>query len=123
MKRDMNLIRRIVLAVRSHEGRPGAGEVQSLISDSENDVFGYHIALLVQSEMMSGVDTGPRKDRFGVTNLALTWAGQNFADNILNDEVWASCQKSLDDAKLESASFEVWSRIAIARITDRLGSS
>ncbi|MGB7328742.1 MAG: DUF2513 domain-containing protein [Rubripirellula sp.] len=123
MKRDMNLIRAIVLAVRDHEGRPGAGEVQTLISDSENDVFGYHIALLVQSQMMSGVDTGPRKDRFGVTNLALTWAGQNFADNIVSDEVWTSARKKLDDAKLESASFEVWSQVVVAEIMERLSGS
>lgn len=123
MKRNMDLIRAIVLAIRDHEGRPGAAEVQSLVSNHENDVFGYHIALLVQSEMMSSVETGPRKDRFGVTNLALTWAGQNFADNILEDEVWASAQETLDDAKLESASLQVWSQITLAKITERLSGS
>jgi hypothetical protein len=120
MKRDMDLIRAIVLAVREHEGRPSATEVQSLISEPDNGVFGYHIALLTQGEMMTGVETGPRKDRYGVANLALTWAGQDFADNILNESVWASARKALADADLKSASFEVWSQVAIAKITERL---
>lgn len=121
MKRDMDLIRAIVLTIRDHEGRPSACEVQTLIRDFENEVFGYHIALLTQSAMMTGVETGPRKDRYGVTNLALTWSGQDFADNILKDDVWASAKKSLDDAELESASFEVWSELAVAKIKDLLG--
>lgn len=123
MKRDMNLIRAIVLAIRDHEGRPSASEVQTLIRDDENAVYAYHIALLTQSAMVIGVDTGERKDRYGVANLSLTWAGQDFADNILNDEVWASAQKKLDAAKLNAASFEIWSQLASAKITDLLDGS
>lgn len=121
MIRDMDLIRAIVLAVRDHEGRPSASEVQSLISNVDNAIFGYHIALLTQGAIMTGVDTSPRKDRYCVASLALTWAGQDFADNILNDGVWASAQKTLDDAELKSASFEVWSQIAVAKITELCG--
>ena len=120
MKRDMDLIRAIVLAVREYEGRPSACEVQTLINDFENEVFGYHIVLLIQSEMMKGVETGPRKDRYGVTSLALTWTGHDFADNILNENVWASAKKSLNDAGFESASFEVWSQMAVAKIKELL---
>lgn len=121
MKRDMDLIRAIVLTVRDHEGRPSASEVQELIQDFENEVFGYHIALLTQSAMMTGVETGPRKDRYGMTSLALTWAGQDFADNILNDDVWASAKTTLNDAEMKSASFEVWSHLAVTKIKELLG--
>ena len=122
MKRDMDLIRAIVLTIRDHEGRPSASEVQTLIRDFENEVFGYHIALLTQSAMVTGVEAGPRKDRYGVTNMALTWAGQDFADNILNDCVWASARKTLDDAELKSASFEVWTNVVVTKIRELLGS-
>ena len=118
MIRDMDLIRAIVLAIRKHETRPSASEVQQLIGDVDDGVFAYHIELLTQSAMVSGIDTGPRKDRYGKANMALTWAGQEFADNIVNDGVWASARKTLDDAELKSASFEVWSQIAVAKITE-----
>ena len=123
MIRNMDLIRAIVLAIREHDGRPSATEVQSIAGNVDNAVFGYHIELLTQGAMMTGVDTGPRKDRYGVANLALTWAGQNFADNIMNDEVWAAAKEALNEAELESASFEIWSQLAVATITKRLADS
>ena len=69
MIRNMDLIRTIVLAIRDHEGRPSASEVQSLIGNDDNGIYGYHIVLLTQSELMSGVETGPRKDRYALSNL------------------------------------------------------
>jgi len=121
MIRDMDLIRTIVLTIREHEGRPSASEVQSLIGKVDDGVFGYHIELLTQGVMVTSIDTGPRKDRYGRTNLALTWVGHDFADNIVNDGVWASARKTLDDAELKSASLEVWSQMAVAKITELCG--
>ena len=121
MIRNMDLIRGIVLAIRKHDGRPSATEVQSLVGNADNAVFGYHIELLMQGTMMTGVNTGPRKDRYGIANLALTWAGQNFADDILKDEVWSSAKKKLNEAEMQSASFEIWSQLAVAQITKLLG--
>ncbi len=121
MKRDMNLIRAIVLAIRDHDGRPSASEVQSLVSNEDNAVFGYHIQLLLQGAMMTGVDTGVRKDRHGVATLALTWAGQDFADDIANDAVWTSIHQSLADAELQSASFTVWSQLVVAKMIQSCG--
>ena len=121
MKRNMDLIRAIVLAIRDHDGRPTATEVQALVGNDDNGIFGYHIVLLTQSEMMVGVETGPRKDRYGLSSLALSWAGQDFADNIVDDGVWASARKTLDDAGLKSASFEIWSQIAVGKITELCG--
>ncbi len=121
MKRDMDLIRGMVLAIRDHDGQPSATELQSLVCNVDNAVFGYHILLLIQAAMMTAVETGVRKDRHGVTNLALTWSGQDFADNIANDGIWASARKTLCDAELESASFAVWSQIVLAKITELCG--
>ncbi|TWU05995.1 DUF2513 domain-containing protein [Stieleria varia] len=120
MIRDMDLIRKILLAIRDHDGRPSASEVQTLINDTDNGVYGYHIALLLQGGMMTGVDTGPRKDRYGVSTLALTWAGQDFADNIVDDRVWVSAKEKLNDAGLNAASFEIWSQLAVAKINEFL---
>ena len=121
MIRNMDLIRGIVLAIRKHDGRPSATEVQSLVGNVDNAVFGYHIELLMQGAMMTGVDTGPRKDRYGVANLSLTWTGQDFGDNIVKDDVWANAKQKLDDAALESASFEIWTQLAVSEITKLLG--
>ena len=121
MIRNMDLIRSIVLAIRDHEGRPSASEVQTIVGNLDNAVYGYHLELLIQGAMMTGVETGPRKDRHGLANLALTWAGQDFADNISNDEVWSDAQKSLEEADLQLASIALWTQVALAKISERLG--
>lgn len=121
MKRDMDLIRRIVLAIRDHDERPSASDVQALVRNEDNGVFSYHLELLIQSAMMTGVDTGVRKDRYGLASLALTWSGQDFADNVADDGVWASAHKTLSDAELKSASFAVWSQVVAAKITELCG--
>ena len=121
MKRDMDLIRAIMLAIRDYDGRPSASEVQALVRSDDNGAFGYHIELLIQGAMMTGVDTGVRKDRYGMASLALTWAGQDFADNIANDRVWSSAHQTLADAELKSASFAVWSQVVVAKITELCG--
>lgn len=123
MKRNMDLIRSIALAIRDHEGRPSASEVQTMVGNLDNAVYGYHLELLIQGAMITGVETGPRKDRHGLANLTLTWAGQDFADNISSDEVWSDAQKSLDEANLQSASFAIWTQAALAKISERLGTS
>ncbi|SMP48050.1 Hypothetical protein SAMN06265222_102376 [Neorhodopirellula lusitana] len=117
----MDLIRGIVLAIRNHEGRPSAGEVHALVSNEDNGIFGYHMQLLLQGVLVTGVDTGVRKDRYGLAILALTWTSQDFADNITNDDAWASAHQTLSEAGLESASFAVWSQIVATKITELCG--
>ncbi|QDT11323.1 DUF2513 domain-containing protein [Planctomycetes bacterium K23_9] len=121
MIRNMELIRAMVLAIRQHEGRPSASEVQALISDEDNGVYSYHVELLIQGDLITAVDTSPRKDRYGKANLALTWAGQDFADNLVSDEIWASAKQTLAEANLDAASFQIWTQLAIKKITQRCG--
>ena len=53
---------------------------------------------------------------------SVIYGDQDFADNILNDCVWASARKTLDDAELKSASFEVWTNVVVTKIRELLGS-
>lgn len=87
MKRDMDLIRRIVLAVRDLE--PGQG-LQDL-DDVSAAAFGEHSKLLIDDGFVEGVDVTSMSDLHRSFILErLTSKGHDFADAIGSDTVWAS---------------------------------
>lgn len=86
MKRDLNLIRKILLTIEDHpEGY--APELQ--FDGYTEDQIGYHAYLLIDAGLAQGSDTGT----FGSTSptariFKLTWAGHEFADVARNDKLW-----------------------------------
>ena len=78
MKRDMDLIRQIVLAVReSSTPIEGLGGVEQV-------VFFEHVRLLVEAGFVEAKAFASGE----VEVSRLTWDGHNFADSILSDSVW-----------------------------------
>lgn len=85
MKRDMNLIRRIVLAV---EALPDGEALQELTGVPAFDLAAHAVWLkeagLVQGQAMAGTGSFAT-----VTHLQrLTWEGADFADAIRNESLW-----------------------------------
>jgi hypothetical protein len=87
MKRDMELIRKIVLAL---EGAPTGYAPDELdIEGYTPDEVGYHSYLI----MDAGLAEGDRIDHMGSDSpeaklLNLTWAGHEFADVARNESRW-----------------------------------
>jgi hypothetical protein len=97
MKRDMDLIRELLLGIEAHPQLDG----NQLIQYDDNENFGitdfpreqvvYHIRMLIDQGLIKGELTygGPIISQ-------LTWQGHDFLDAIRDPEIW---QKTKDGAK------------------------
>lgn len=95
MKRDMELIRKILLAVQ--DGNPN-----SPIEGYSEDELKYHRALAIEADLVEG---STLKDGTKLTEVPaavvvkkLTWAGHDFIDAIASDSNWQKVKDFLKDA-------------------------
>ncbi len=89
MRRDMDLIRRICLAVQD---LPPGGNLKELDGVAE-EVFWEHAKLLLDAGYVEGKAL-PYLGGGGFAMLSrLTWAGQDFADAARNDTLWARAKE------------------------------
>lgn len=112
MKRDMDLIRDLMLRVeagdRTHP--PGVDEAVVL----------YHKNLLLEARLASG-NAIRGNDRIQVVALSgLTWEGHELLDNIRSDSVWSKAKEKVAES-LPSASMDVLKATAAAMVAKMLG--
>ena len=101
MKRNMELVRELLLCVESDQG------FASLNSKySQEDVVG-HVEILLDAKLLEGK---VYKDLSGAPGSVfvqrLTWAGHEFLDNARNDTVWNKVTATIKNAAT-TTSFEV----------------
>jgi hypothetical protein len=95
MKRDMDVIRAILLELERHGGNRGIGNID-IEGYSQEDIR-YNVYLLHQGGFIEGAI------RYGVGSVQprgfdiqrMTWAGHDFLDAIRNDTVWAKVKGKL----------------------------
>ncbi|WP_418611704.1 DUF2513 domain-containing protein [Klebsiella pasteurii] len=92
MKRDMDLLRRMVLCLQDNSRR----RPLTALDGVDQRLFNYHALLLVQANIAVGtvepVQAGiPMKALL----FELTWEGQDFADSIRNDTVWEKAKENV----------------------------
>lgn len=89
MRRDMDVIREIVLAV-SVASEP----VSSVDGISEED-FSSHAQLLEEAGLIAAAILPPGKRvATDATIFRLTWAGHEFADSVRDPKVWATTKQA-----------------------------
>lgn len=84
MKRDMELIRKIVLILDSDE-------VQTAITgikDVDPNVFGYHARLLIDAGLAEGGGYTTTTFKYTGQLTRLTWEGHEYAELMRDDSVW-----------------------------------
>jgi Hypothetical protein (DUF2513) len=124
MKRDMDLVRDLLLGVEADPRLDGT----KWIRPDERDNLGvvgigphskreiaYHLELLIEAGLIegrSGVDDVPAIAR-------LTWQGHEFLDNIRDPEVWAKTKERLQG--LQTVALSVIVEVAKAEMKKRLG--
>ncbi|MDH0958965.1 DUF2513 domain-containing protein [Pseudomonas chengduensis] len=88
MKRDMDVIRQLVLRLED-------GYLNKL-DGVEAPVYLYHAQLLIEAGLAEGALAAPNR---GVPTAALlwrlTWLGHDFADAIRNDTIWNSAKEKV----------------------------
>jgi predicted ArsR family transcriptional regulator len=104
MKRDLDLCRRILLAIEEHPDARLDDEPE--FPDVPSEVVSYHIQLLVNAGLISAEPTGWGRGRPQWIVLRLTWAGHEFLDTARDDKVWDGAKKRIGDT-VKSVSLDV----------------
>jgi len=95
MKRDMNLIRLLLLETEGEEPKPDLGgytEAQLV----------YHSALLIEAKLVHGSVLKESGGEIASTiTSGLTWAGHEFLDAARNDTIWKQATDKLKQAGVQ----------------------
>lgn len=97
MHRDMDIIRKIVLAVRE------APEHVNAVDGVSSDEFARHAQWLEEAGLVAAaIQGGGKQTAKAAVIFRLTWAGNDFADSIIDDTLW---KKAKDNVIKPSASW------------------
>lgn len=96
MKRDLDLIRKIILAV---EDLPTGSVIDSLeVENYKREQIGYHSYLIIDSGLAHGIDCSFLADTSPIWRIQqLTSAGHDFADAARNDTNWNKAKGIIKD--------------------------
>jgi hypothetical protein len=105
MTRDMELVRKILLAVAANE-RP-LDSVMVRIAGYTPEQVGEHIRLLHEARLLDGNATIGADRRPRWNELRLTWWGHDFIDCARNDTIWRTAAEALGPGK-GAANLDSW---------------
>lgn len=100
MKRDMDLLRELLLKLESFPKDPGAiygfegHEPELAVDGASQDQIVYHLELL----RGAGFIDSPGKPMHGVMFRRLTWSGHDFLDSVRDPKVWAKTKQGVGAA-------------------------
>lgn len=117
MKRDMDLIREILLQTEQHEN----GYAPDLEIDGYTSAqIGYHQFLIIDAGLAEGADVTHRGSEgpMGVITH-LTSAGHDFLDAARSKTVWQQAKDAVDP--IGGASIQVWTAILTDLVRRNLG--
>jgi Hypothetical protein (DUF2513) len=113
MKRDMSLIRLLLLRLERDE------EVE-LSAYSEDQVI-YHSALAVEAGLVDGaIRTDQHGYPNGVASIRLTWKGHDFLDAARNESVWKKATGVVRSKGL-SLTFDLLKELLTSTIRHEIG--
>lgn len=101
MRRDMDLIRDLILNLEAMQRKPGIleelspGEGEMIVEGYSSDEIAYHLNLIMEAGFL--VTHG----RMGSGNILferLAWTGHDFVDSVRSPEVWAKTKKGAEAA-------------------------
>ena len=92
MKRDMELIRTLLLDAEKHTNGHNFVDLREP-GRTLNAVTDYHAGLLLEAGLIHATPTGQGVILVG----GLTWKGHEFLDNIRNEAVWADVTKQVTE--------------------------
>jgi hypothetical protein len=105
MKRDMDLVRQILMVMEDHEH--GFAPETFEVSGYTEEAIGYHLVLMEEAGLIRAtVTTAFGEQSPSATPERITWEGHEFLANARNETVWSKV-KSIVVAKGGSVSFEV----------------
>ena len=119
MKRDLDLVRKILFALEGHDSgfAPSTLEVDGY---SEEQV-GFHVVIMDEAGLLKGSETTPW-DAVSPQGTAqrITWEGYEFLDAARSDKIWEKAKKKIGSAVV-GMSFAVLKACLLDMINRKLG--
>lgn len=114
MKRDMDLVRKILLLVAESKN----GWDMQAISEYPEDVVSYHIKIMLEADLLAAINASTTQGDVYL-DCRLTWWGNDFLDAALEDTRWNEAKKVIQ--KVGGASIQVWTSVLTKITLDSLG--
>jgi len=99
MKRDMDLVRNILLSIADKNQTPSQDEI-------ENDELQYHLWIMQEAGLINYFSRFDTEGGSAKNSLELTWQGNEFLEAARNESNWKKA-KEVTLKKAGSISFEV----------------
>jgi hypothetical protein len=121
MKRDMELIRELMLSIESQDGDFNYESVKAIGYDEPQ--INYHLELLIEAKLVVG-EVHPLMGGFSpiIHIEKLSWSGHEFLENTRNESVWKETVKIVKE-KGGSMAIGILTQVAAAVAKQRMGLS
>lgn len=115
VKRDMDLVRRILLDVQAKTSL----EPELIKIDGRDDaVVGRHIEMLFDAGYLEGIEHSTMASRYrDVLVKDLSWEGHEFVGAIFKEELWEKLKSAIGPGELASLSLKAIKDASIAAAT------
>jgi hypothetical protein len=117
MKRDMDLVRKILFAVE--EAEPEVGGVELEIEGYDEETVFEHLRLLAKAGYLEAFDLSTLETSEW-RPARLTWSGHDFLDAARNDSIWTKAKSRLLDQGV-GLSIELLKAALISVAKEKLG--
>lgn len=123
MKRDIDLIRNILLAIEAAEPTTESKSLENIINEHGKDVTNYHVSLLVEAGyILESADMTAGNEYYKSYIIhRLTWEGHEFLDAAKDNKVWEKTKNIL--SPIASVSVDVLKVILVQVAKDLLNIS
>jgi hypothetical protein len=119
MRRDMELVRKILLALEASEHGDAPNDFTVVGYDQE--VIGHHVWLMEQGDLLTASATTVQRDGSPVALPGtITWAGHDFLAAVRNDSVWTKVKTILKDKGI-SLPFALLQELALKILKGQIG--
>ncbi len=119
MKRDMDLIRKVLLETESNIHGFAPRKLMEIDGYTQEEI-GYHIYLLGEADLAKVINmTFDQSDSPSAQMLNLTWAGHEFLDSARDNTIWNQAKDKI--GKIGGAAIQVWIALLIEQGKKQLG--
>ena len=120
MKRDLDLVRQILLQI---EALPAGPPAQYRMSEIEDPVLLAHFELVLASGLVNGKISRSQSSRGDVISISgLTWEGHEWIETVRSDAVWNETKSTLLDSG-GALTYDLTKAVATRILRGRLGLS
>jgi hypothetical protein len=117
MKRDMDLVRELLLKIEGRVQGPGEWLTLDPVRDDDLGIDGfsvadicYHLRLLVDASMLDTPKSLTSSEVFEIVCKGLSWRGHDFLDSVRDPEIWHATKEGVK--KAGGFSVELLSKLA-----------